>query len=166
MLGDRLALMSEGRLIETGTTRELFLTPKTEFGARFFGAGQVLPCGILEKLKTGTAISSPLGVLTVPYHSDFDPERPMLFIPHDAMILQEPSGPGWKAFSAKCTGTIFDGAKLVVKLLLTGGENRQSSEEDLPFEVIAGARLTPPAPGSVINIWIDQGFLRFVKQAR
>jgi ABC-type Fe3+/spermidine/putrescine transport system ATPase subunit len=46
VIGDRIALMSAGRIIETGPARDLFLTPKTRFGAQFFGAGTLLPCGI------------------------------------------------------------------------------------------------------------------------
>ena len=163
MLGNRLALMADGRIIETGSARELFLAPKTEFGARFFGAGEVLPCKILGKRETGTEVSSPLGVLTVPTHSEFNPEKPMIFIPNDAIILQEPSEAGWKVFSAKCRGAIFEGSKLVVKFTLEGGENWQCLEKGLSFEVIAGARTSPPSPGSETKLWVDQSFLRFVK---
>ena len=36
MLGDRIALMSQGRIVETGSAEELFSSPKTEIAARFF----------------------------------------------------------------------------------------------------------------------------------
>jgi ABC-type Fe3+/spermidine/putrescine transport system ATPase subunit len=36
VLGDRIALMREGRIVETGTPEELFRSPKTEFGRKFF----------------------------------------------------------------------------------------------------------------------------------
>jgi len=163
MLGDRLSLMSEGRIIETGTATELFLNPKTEFGARFFGAGQVLPCGILGKRDSGTEVSSPLGILTVPQEFEFDPKIAKIFIPHDAIVLQKPSEAAWKAFSAKCTGAIFDGSKHILKLLLNSLENRQCPEETLPFEVNTGPRIASPAPGSEIKLWVDQSLLRFVK---
>ena len=153
MLGDRLALMTGGRIIETGTARELFLAPKTEFGARFFGAGQVLPCSILGKREAGTEVESSLGILTVPQEFEFNPTKPKLFIPYDAMCLEKSSEAGWKAFSAKCTGAIFEGSKLAVKLLLTGGE---------PFEINAGVRTSLPTPGSEISVWVDQSLLRFV----
>ncbi|MDR2731096.1 MAG: ABC transporter ATP-binding protein [Treponema sp.] len=39
MLGDRVALMMEGRIVETAMGKELMNAPKTEFAARFFGAG-------------------------------------------------------------------------------------------------------------------------------
>ena len=40
MLGDRIALMSQGRIVETGSAKELFTAPKTEFTREFFGAGK------------------------------------------------------------------------------------------------------------------------------
>jgi ABC-type Fe3+/spermidine/putrescine transport system ATPase subunit len=36
VLGDRIALMRDGRVVETGTPEELFRSPKTEFGRAFF----------------------------------------------------------------------------------------------------------------------------------
>jgi ABC-type Fe3+/spermidine/putrescine transport system ATPase subunit len=36
VLGDRIALMRDGRVVETGTPEELFSSPKTEFGRAFF----------------------------------------------------------------------------------------------------------------------------------
>ena len=157
MLGDRIALMANGSIIETGAARELFLSPKTEFAARFFGAGQLLPCKIMGQSETGTEVSCPLGILSVPKGSELDPEKPVIFIPHDAVSIQEPAPkvPLCKAFSARCTGSIFEGSKLVLKLLLTGNGGGQV------FEVIAGART--PAPASEISLWVDQSLLRFVR---
>ncbi|MDR0496782.1 MAG: ABC transporter ATP-binding protein [Treponema sp.] len=36
IVGDRITLMAEGRIVETGTAIELLHSPKTEFAARFF----------------------------------------------------------------------------------------------------------------------------------
>jgi ABC-type sulfate/molybdate transport systems ATPase subunit len=38
MLGDRVALMDDGRIVETMPGKDSFSTPKTEFAAGFFGA--------------------------------------------------------------------------------------------------------------------------------
>ncbi len=42
-LGDRVALLKEGRLEQAGSPRELYRQPRTEYAANFFGAGLV--CG-------------------------------------------------------------------------------------------------------------------------
>jgi len=41
-LADRLAVMSQGRLIEDGPPRELYLRPQTEFAATFLGGANLL----------------------------------------------------------------------------------------------------------------------------
>ena len=41
-LADRIAVMALGRLVETGTPRELYLRPQTEFVATFLGAANLL----------------------------------------------------------------------------------------------------------------------------
>jgi len=148
MLGDRLALMSNGHIAETSTAREIILSPKTEFAARFFGAGHVLPCKILSKREAGTEVSTSLGDLIVLCGSEFDPANPKVFIPHDAISLQEQHEPAWKVFNTKCIGTVFEGSKLVIKLL--------------PFEIIAGPRTPPPSQDSTVTFWLDQSLLRFV----
>jgi len=168
MLGDRVALMSGGRIIESGPGKDLLLTPKTEEAARFFGAGQVLLCKILEKREESIEVSTPLGNLTVPHgDSEYNPGAPMLFIPEDAIHLEPSGSVGLKPFSARFTGSLFEGKGLVLKLLLNPwgnpGETQSNPPEPLPFEVTAGKRMKTPEPGSMIPLWVDQSLLRFVK---
>ncbi|MCL1855887.1 MAG: ABC transporter ATP-binding protein, partial [Clostridia bacterium] len=156
MLGDRIALMTGGRIAETGPGRELFLEPKTETAARFFGAGQVLPCQVLESHEKETIVSSALGVLAVPHSAEYNPASPKLFVPHDAIMYDKPSSETrWKPFSAQCIGSFFEGQRLVLKLLL-------HDNEPIPMEIIASPRTKPPATGSAIDLWADQSLLRFV----
>jgi ABC-type Fe3+/spermidine/putrescine transport system ATPase subunit len=155
MLGDRVALMSEGRIIETGKGRDLLLAPRTEAAARFFGAGQVLPCKITANATATVEVSTPLGNLTVPYNpdSEYNPGAPMLFIPEDAVFFEASDAARLKPFSARCIGSLFEGKGLVIKLLL---------DPDIPFEVTAGRRMKAPEPGSMINLWVDQSLLYLV----
>jgi hypothetical protein len=165
MLGDKLALMSEGRIIESGTGRDLFLAPKTEFAARFFGAGQVLPCRIMGEREAGAEVSCPLGILTVPLGSKFNAASPKLFVPNDAVTLQEPGGAGWKPAAAVCAASLFEGSKLSIKLFLpwTEKEPTENSPPEILFEAIVGPRTRPPAPDSALSFWVDQSLLRFVR---
>jgi len=166
MLGDRVALMSGGRVVEIGTGRELLLAPKTQETARFFGAGQVLPCAIASNVNAqgregDIEVSTPLGNLTVTQgDSEFNPDAPMLFVPEDAIHFEASSGTELKPFSARFTGSLFEGKGLLLKLLLAPWGN---SQEPLPFEVTAGRRMKAPEPGSTINLWVDQSLVRFVK---
>ena len=160
MLGDRVALMSGGRIVEIGTGKELLLAPKTEEAARFFGAGQVLPCVILEKREESVEVSTLLGNLTVSHNSasKYNPDAPMLFIPEDAIRLDPSNGVGLKSFNARFTGSLFEGRGLVLKLLLGPWENSPQ-----PFEITTGKRMKAPEPGSMMNLWVDQSLLKFVK---
>ena len=167
MLGDRVALMSDGRIIESGLGRDLLLAPKTQEAARFFGAGQVLPCKMAtkvagEKREEGVEVFTPLGNLTVLHNSDseYNPSAPMLFIPEDAIHLEAAGNAQLKPFSARFTGSLFEGKSLILKLLLGPWE---TSPEPLSLEVTAGKRMKVPEPGSMINFWVDQSLLKFVK---
>jgi len=164
IVADRVALIAGGEIIETASVREIFSEPKTEYAARFFGAGQVLPCKIMEKRHSGTDISSPAGVLTVTTTNEFDPEKPMVFIPHDAISFSNPENMGWRSFKAKVTGSVFEGSKLSVKLLLPW-EFSQNQKEDEPvsLELSVSPRVKIPESGSNMDIWIDQSLIRFVK---
>jgi ABC-type Fe3+/spermidine/putrescine transport system ATPase subunit len=165
IVADRIALIAGGRIIETASVREQFSEPKTEFAAHFFGAGQVLPCRVLEKLYNGVEVSSPLGILTVTASSEFDPEKPMIFIPYEGFSFSNYDKAGWKKFNTKVTGSIFEGSKIAVKLLLPpwkSGQN-QKDNEPITFELAASPRLKIPENGSNMDIWIDQSLIRFVK---
>jgi len=166
-LGDRIALMADGSIIESGSGRDLFLSPKTEFTARFFGAGQILPCKILGKNASGTEVTCPFGMLTVPYsaqeQSDFK-----LFIPNDAVSLEDLSpASGWKNFSAKCSQMIFNGPNIILKFFLPDSniniDSADQSDENSFFEILAGPRTKNVSPGSVVDFWINQNILSFVK---
>jgi ABC-type Fe3+/spermidine/putrescine transport system ATPase subunit len=219
MLGSRIALMNAGRVVECGAGCELFLSPKTEFAARFLGAGHVLPCEITGK-EPGVAgyipavymspdylpmayvpieytlpeythykVSTPLGTMTVPMPAETrqgsdgssistpPADAPVkLFIPHDAISLEDsaapsgrapsghaPSGralPGRKLFGALCRSSFFNGPNLIVKVSLQAPEH---SAEQISMEIITGPRTKIPAPGGMVDISVDERLLRFVR---
>lgn len=53
LLGDRIALMKDGGILECGPGPELFLAPRTEFCAGFFGTGCCLPAAALGESGGG-----------------------------------------------------------------------------------------------------------------
>jgi len=135
MLGSRIALMKAGRIVEIGAGKELFLSPKTEFTARFLGSGHVLQAKGQDKMK--------------------------LFIPHDAIHLGDSQeATGRKTFSAVCQGSYYNGPNLIIKVLLPASEH---SAEQIPMEIIASPRTNIPTLGSVVHLWVDESLLRYVK---
>jgi ABC-type Fe3+/spermidine/putrescine transport system ATPase subunit len=146
-LGDRIALMSAGRIVETGAPRELFLSPKTELGARFFGAGLVLDCSVLGSENGGTLVNSPLGKLLVPAGTVCKPSRPLVFVPRDALSLAADGG-----VRALCRNSVFAGDRLMLELE-TGG---------IICVVEAGVREEPPPRDCPVALAVDEALLRFV----
>ncbi|MDR2068793.1 MAG: ABC transporter ATP-binding protein [Spirochaetaceae bacterium] len=162
ILGDRIALMSGGRILETGSARELFLAPKTEFGARFFGAGLVFPCTITGEAPEGWKIASPLGRLLVPRGSPYDAQKPLVFIPRDAL---SPAGaeppPGSTAgtgenpvlFTARFKQGFFEGERMILEAEAPG---------DTLFQAPGGLRMELPPKDSPMQWRLSQGLIRFV----
>jgi putative spermidine/putrescine transport system ATP-binding protein len=152
-LGDRIALMSEGRIVETGAPRDLFLCPATEFGARFFGAGLVLDCSVLGPEHGGILIDSPLGQLLVPAGTACNPRRPLVFVPNDALSIAW-SGPGKGALrTALCRNSVFAGDRLMLELDLGKG---------IRCAVESSARSDPPPRNSPVALAVDETLLRFL----
>jgi ABC-type Fe3+/spermidine/putrescine transport system ATPase subunit len=167
IVADRVALIAGGRIIETASVREIFSAPKTESAARFFGAGQIFPCKVIEKRHNDIDVSSPAGTLTITtpsvnglFGSEFDPEKPMIFIPHDAISFFISGNARCKIFNAKVIDSIFEGSRVSVKLLLPPWEL-----EDAPIslELAVSASMKIPESGGSMDIWIDESLVRFVK---
>ncbi|MDR2394794.1 MAG: ABC transporter ATP-binding protein [Treponema sp.] len=158
ILGDRIALMAKGRIVETGSSRDVFLFPKTETAARFFGAGQVLECTILGGSPQEIRVSSPLGEFSVPRDEAYDPKRPLVFIPRDALFLAGKErfhpGAGYIVLRALFHKHIFEGERLTLEV---------EGPHKTRMRVDASLRTEIPPRGSPLGIYLDQRLLRFVK---
>jgi ABC-type Fe3+/spermidine/putrescine transport system ATPase subunit len=157
VLGDRIALMSAGHILELGSDRELFLSPKTEFGVRFFGSGAVLPCIITGTAPQTRKIQCSLGTLTIPRdNEEEDHQGSPLFIPWDALSPAN-TGPALdNTFTAIFRRSIFQGLGLTLELELSDGTL---------FKAEVNARMELPPPGTAMKWRIDQKLLRLVKPA-
>jgi ABC-type Fe3+/spermidine/putrescine transport system ATPase subunit len=152
-LGDRIALMDAGRIIESAAPRELFLAPKTAFGARFLGAGSVIPCTIEENSGECVIANCSLGRLAVPSGSVYDEDRPLLFIPHDALSLTRHSN---LSFSALVRKSVFEGEHQIVELELPDG---------LRINAETSPRTDVLTQDTFRHWFIDPTLLRFVRSS-
>jgi len=60
-LSSRLAVISEGEIIEEGSPEALYLTPSKPFTAQFVGQADLLPCSVKRSEPEGLLVSTPLG---------------------------------------------------------------------------------------------------------
>ncbi|MFP3938247.1 MAG: ABC transporter ATP-binding protein [Phycisphaerae bacterium] len=61
-MADRIALMTDGRIVQLGTPRELYDRPATRFAADFLGEANFLP-GRIANADTPARIETPAGIL-------------------------------------------------------------------------------------------------------
>lgn len=87
-LGDRVALMKEGRLEQNGSPRDLYRRPRTEYAANFFGAGLVCDA-VAVRNGSGASADTPFGRFDVPSGRP-GPVR-LVFRP-EALAVDEVSG--------------------------------------------------------------------------
>ncbi|MDR0389118.1 MAG: ABC transporter ATP-binding protein [Spirochaetaceae bacterium] len=160
MLGDRIALMDRGRIVETGRARELFLEPKAEFTARFFGFGQALPCRIREERKESCLADTPLGSLVIrgkPLSGKNN--EALFFVPRDGVCLSgqslQNSGAGKKKIQALFKHSVFEGNRMILIVELKGG---------IAFSVEGKERIPLPAPGETVVLELDESTLKFLSQ--
>jgi ABC-type Fe3+/spermidine/putrescine transport system ATPase subunit len=64
-VADRILLMDQGRIIQTGTPLEVYRRPASVFAARFLGLTNLLPARRRATTPDATRYDSPLGTITV-----------------------------------------------------------------------------------------------------
>jgi len=62
-LSDRVAVMSEGRIVELAPPRALYLRPQTAFTARFVGQADLINCTLLARESHAAIVDTALGRL-------------------------------------------------------------------------------------------------------
>jgi iron(III) transport system ATP-binding protein len=60
-LGDRVAVLSAGRIVQIGTPREIYCLPRDEFVARFVGEMSFLPATMVEAHDGVAVVDTPAG---------------------------------------------------------------------------------------------------------
>ena len=65
-LGDRVAVLFDGTVVQTGTPWDVFSRPATEAIARFVGADITLPGTVMATAQGTTYVATPVGSIEVP----------------------------------------------------------------------------------------------------
>jgi iron(III) transport system ATP-binding protein len=108
LLGDRIAIMREGSIVQAGTTREIFDAPSELFVAEMLSEINVVPCRV-----AGGAARGPLG--TFPCGLDIAGQALMCFRPRVVSLSDHPA-----ATPAQVLGVRSLGDETVLELAVDG----------------------------------------------
>ncbi len=115
MLSDRIALMNAGRIVEAGTPQDLYLRPRTLFGATFLGSAVVFEVQRCRGLEVDTA-HGPLHVAEAPQPPSHVAIRPEAIVVHPG-----PHGTGPNRFAGRLASVIFTGRQQHLEVELAQG---------------------------------------------
>ena len=156
-LADRIVVMQDGRIVQTGRPQDLYREPRTRFVAEFIAAANILPCIVL-------APSGP-GASHVRTHSGFEIEArhdvpaatgegvDVVIHPEDCRL--HPPGAGQEGHAVSVLGARFQGTATRYTVSLRGA----------PFDVMVLGTDEPLPPGAAALLRIAPGRARIVPSA-
>ncbi len=124
-LSDSIAIMHSGRIVETGTPRDIYLHPKSLFAAQFVGLTNVLPAKWIGKEEGGMARLDAgfTSLLCQPGDShDFVPgSRAIVLVrPENVVVSFKPVDSGINVWSGQVASSIFLGDYIDCKISCGG----------------------------------------------
>ncbi|MDQ2979187.1 MAG: ABC transporter ATP-binding protein [Acidobacteriota bacterium] len=133
-MGDRVALLREGAIEQSGSPRELYRRPRTEYAANFFGAGAVWE-GQARQSGASVVAETPVGPVAL---AQALPGRVRLVLRPEALSLDESGTP----VTVRASSYEGDRSRLVFE---TGGFQA----------VVHGPAEAAVAPGDRIRVRVD-----------
>ncbi len=151
-MSDKIAVMNDGRILQTGQPAEIYDDPANLFVARFIGSSNVLPGkfdGKLVRLDAGAAATAPAGALQ-------SGEAVVGFIRPEKLILAFGGDNASPDLRGVVTEAVYLGASTAYRLALPG-------DHLLNAVVPNGSGQTPAIPvGTEVSIgWAQEDCLIF-----
>ena len=144
-LADRVAVMSQGRILQVGTPREVYERPDRIEVAEFIGGGTLLACRI-----EGGRIDGPLGML---HTAEADGEASLLVRGEDLRLRAAGTGPGVEGVVEEAR---FEGHETRISVRLAGG----------PVVPVRLPGAHQPPPGSAVRLELRTDTLRLFRNGR
>jgi ABC-type Fe3+/spermidine/putrescine transport system ATPase subunit len=143
-VGDRVAVMNQGRIMQLDTPESLYLHPQSIFVAEFLGYKNLLTGDITNNggVKTG------LGILYPPIAGFKPKETVTVVIPSDGVQIYGNGQPDdqRRMIHGKILSRLFTGQNYRITIAV---DKRRSIISDLPNKQI------PPKPGERVGVWLD-----------
>ena len=114
-LSNRIALMSEGLIVQDGPPREVYAAPRNEFVASFLGAANFLT-GEVEQVKNGIGLvqlDSQAGMLelSLPSGIGLGDRAKIVIRPEDIDLHKDPPDKAANLVGGEMTRVVFEGAQ-------------------------------------------------------
>ena len=138
-LGDRIVVMSKGRIAQIGSPRDIWFAPSDRFVAEFIGTTSPLPGEIAGGILT-------VAGATLPWAGD-DGTVDVVIRPDAAALASDPASPGHLTATVQIAQFLGDRTRLAVTLA-----------DDRLLTIDIGARETP-APGTTVTLALDPAAL-------
>lgn len=127
VMSDRIALMHEGRLIQTGSPKDIYECPRTRFAAQFLGSCNLLDGVTSNSGSAGLRVETRIGTI---FANCPAPERRLkasetctIAIRPENVELRSPSGSEHKnSFPAVIADQVYTGSKTQLRLIIRNEE--------------------------------------------
>jgi spermidine/putrescine transport system ATP-binding protein len=150
-MSDRIAVMSEGRILQVGTPIEIYETPASRFVADFIGETNFLDATV-ELGGNGTLVCRLEGGarLSLPGSAAQGSAVTLAVRPEKIELAEGGAGPGGGALHGRVAQAVYQGTSTAYHVDLEGGGHivvRRANREDgrLRFAVAQPVRVTLPA---------------------
>jgi spermidine/putrescine transport system ATP-binding protein len=131
-MANRVVIMSEGRVQQVGTPRDVYRAPANRFVAEFVGANNILPGVIRELRADGAKVETPFGTFaaTLPQHGAIAiGDAVDLVVSADRIALDRASSSVENSLRATVVGEEFVGAFMTLHLDIGGKEIRVQTQQ-------------------------------------
>ena len=120
-LSDRVAIFDQGRIVQTGTPRDIYDRPATRFAANFLGQANMLEGRIMAVDGSGARIALDGGSEAVaPAAGRAVGESVSLAVRPERMALGEPGAAEANRLAARVEDVVFSGATITYRLAAAG----------------------------------------------
>jgi len=148
-LSTRIAVLSEGRIVQEGKPEEIYWRPRNRFVAEFVGAANLVAVRVLEVRDLGVVVDT-TGGSRIPVASGGHPwavgDRGLLCLRPEALRLEEAERAAG-GIRGKVAGHVFEGARQLYDVTIPGGTVR--------VEMITSAQGKSFKPGDDVKIEIS-----------
>jgi len=143
-LGDRILVMNQGRVSQTGTPREIYFSPENAFVASFIGTINRIEArqeaGMIRFMETELPLSELPRVGPLPSRHP-DAPRDLFFRPEHAWVTD----PGMGHFSCRVDNAVFTGDRIQLSVTAENGHRF----------VIEAPGQTDYTPGQAVDVKLD-----------